>query len=198
MEDKIFVTGIGTGVGKTYVSAAICREFEHKYWKPVQSGTQEETDSEFVGLIVGKERIFSEKFKLQYPVAPHWAAALEGKEVSVDGLLPLPDADRLCVEGAGGLLVPLNERETFLDFLIRSELHPVIVVQHYLGSINHTLLTLSALVNAGITDYTLVWNSDFHEPSESMILSRFSPSSIYRLMPVVDPEWAKVSFNKEL
>lgn len=198
MEDKIFVTGIGTGVGKTYVSTAICQVFGHQYWKPVQSGSMDETDSDFVSSVIGEDRIIPENFKLQYPVSPHWAATLEGKEITVERLMPIPEIEKICVEGAGGLFVPLNNRELFLDFLLQSELHPVIVVQHYLGSINHTLLTLSALVNAGLTDYTLVWNSDFHEPSESVILSRFSPSAIYRLMPVLDSEWLKISFNKEL
>lgn len=188
MKDKIFVTGIGTGIGKTVVSASICKTFGHFYWKPVQCGDLDQSDSIFVSHHVPKGSVLPEAYRLKTPQSPHLAAAIENTLIRLPASNIPVDAQKLCVEGAGGLMVPLNDQETFLDFLVESKLHPVIVIRHYLGSINHSLLTLQALENAGIKDYTLVWNGHPNESSETAILHRFSPVEIYRLEEWEDAE----------
>lgn len=197
MEDRIFITGIGTNVGKTYVSAAICRDFGHHYWKPVQTGAEIDADSAFVKTVIGEERVLPERFSFCHPVSPDWAARLEKRKIEMEDLFPLPETGKICVEGAGGLMVPLNEKHTYLDFLMRSELHPVMVVRHYLGSINHTLLTLGILAHAGFTDFSLVWNGNEHKPSEESVLARYSPAAVYRLQEINAFDLRSFSLKRE-
>lgn len=197
MGDKIFITGIGTNVGKTYVAAAVCNHFGHYYWKPVQTGTEMDSDSTFVKSIIGKERVLPERFSFYHPVSPDWAAKLEDRTIHIEDLFPLPGHEKICVEGAGGLMVPLNEKYTYLDFLMRSELHPVVVIRHYLGSINHSLLTLGILAHSGFTDFSIVWNGNEHKPSEESILSRYSPNHIYRLEETNESDLSSVLLKKE-
>lgn len=198
MRDRIFVTGIGTNVGKTFASTVICNNFGHCYWKPIQTGSEGDSDSNFIRNIIGERNIIPEKYTFYHPVSPDWAAKLEDTTIEMDNLFPLPQNDKLCVEGAGGILVPLNKRHTFLDFLVKSDLHPVIVIRHYLGSINHTLLTLGILEHAGFTDYTIIWNGNEHKPSEESILLRHNPSNIYRLQESNELEISSVILRKEL
>jgi dethiobiotin synthetase len=190
MENKILVTGIGTDVGKTVVSLAICRQWDYGYWKPVQTGGMELSDRKFIERFSPLTQTYPEVYHLEEPASPHYAAALEGLSIDMENLLILPDCEKLCVEGAGGLLVPFNDKYTYLDYLLASGLHPVVVVKHYLGSINHTLLTLSVLKSQGVQDYTLVWNGEPHLPSEQAILARHQPLQIFRVR-----QQAGLSFN---
>lgn len=183
MKERVFITGIGTGIGKTVCAAAWCKTFGHSYWKPVQCGDLEQSDSMFVKKHSPQTTVFPEAYRLKTPQSPHLAAAIENTTIHLTDKL-LPEAPRCCVEGAGGLMVPLNDEETFLDFLAVSGLHPVIVIRHYLGSINHSLLTLQTLQNAGIDDFTIIWNGHENPSSESAILKRFAPRMEYRM-----PEW---------
>ncbi|MDN3668200.1 dethiobiotin synthase [Echinicola jeungdonensis] len=181
MKDKIFVTGIGTGIGKTVVSASICKTFGHAYWKPVQCGDLDESDSHFVAKHVPHARVHLEAYRLETPQSPHWAAEIENTQIDLNHNHLPSEAGKLCVEGAGGLMVPLNDQETYLDFLLKTDLHPVVVIRHYLGSINHSMLTLKVLENAGFKDFTIIWNGYPVPSSESAILQRFCPSQVYRL-----------------
>ncbi len=188
MKEKIFVTGIGTGIGKTVVSASICKTFGHAYWKPVQCGDLDQSDSHFVAKHVPQAQVHLEAYQLKTPQSPHWAAEIEQTQIELNNEhLPLQD-DQLCVEGAGGLMVPLNDKETFLDFLIKTKLHPVIVIRHYLGSINHSILTLKVLEYVGIKDFTVVWNGSPMPSSERAILKRFTPSHIFRMDEWENPQ----------
>ncbi|WP_200974206.1 dethiobiotin synthase [Echinicola sp. 20G] len=181
MNNKVFVTGIGTGIGKTVCSAALCKTFGHAYWKPVQCGDLDQSDTIFISKHSLGTHIHQEAYRLKTPQSPHLAAKLEGIEVSLPESLIPRNSEKLCVEGAGGLMVPFNESQTYLDFLLESKLHPVIVIRHYLGSINHSLLTLQALASAGIKDFTIIWNGEENASSESAILKRFSPIEQYRM-----------------
>ncbi len=198
MKDRIFISGIGTNVGKTFVSAVICNNYGHAYWKPVQTGSESDSDSNFVRTVIGNEMILPETYTFFHPVSPDWAAKLEDTSIELENLFPLPSNDKLCVEGAGGILVPLNRKHTYLDFLGRSELHPVIVIRHYLGSINHSLLTLGILEHAGFTDYTIVWNGNEHKPSEESILLRHRPKHVFRLQETNELELGTVTLRKEV
>jgi dethiobiotin synthetase len=149
----IFVTGIGTGVGKTLVAAVLTEALQADYWKPVQAGYENGTDSERIKSLVSNpiSVVHPELYKLKLAASPHIAAREEGMEISLDqislrfesiGRSPraAPGA-RMIIEGAGGLLVPLNDKEWVLDLIRKLNARVVIVSRNYLGSINHSLLT---------------------------------------------------------
>ncbi|HEV3157483.1 MAG TPA: dethiobiotin synthase [Candidatus Baltobacteraceae bacterium] len=139
---RIFVTGTGTNVGKSVVSAWLCLHLPATYWKPIQSGMFEETDREFVTRLGVAS--FPETYRLPKPLSPHASAAHAGVRIRLDEIIP-PAADRLVIEGAGGLLVPLNEHATIADLIAQLALPILIVAPSGLGTINSTCLTLEAL-----------------------------------------------------
>ena len=168
----VFVTGIHTDVGKTLVSAWLCLHWDACYWKPVQAGVEPQTDTEWVRRVTGlpEERFFPEAYRLAWPASPHAAAAREGKEI-LAGALQLPETERtLVVEGAGGLMVPLSDDLLVIDVLEGWKLPTVLVVQTYLGCINHALLSVEALRKRGIPLLGVVMNDGGRPESEGVIL----------------------------
>ena len=147
MKNTIVVTGTDTGIGKTMFSAALSGALEAVYWKPVQSGLEEETDSELVARLGGLPAgdVLPEVYRLVTPASPHHAARIDGVEIEMDRLAPPPHKKPLVIEGAGGLLVPLNETETYADVFARWQAPVVLCARTQLGTINHTLLSLEAL-----------------------------------------------------
>jgi dethiobiotin synthetase len=146
----IFITGIGTGIGKTLVSAIVTEALDAMYWKPVQAGFEEGTDTEWVGERISHPdtRLIPETYKLALPASPHIAARHEGISISLDKIvgqlhsIPSGAAPRpIVIEGAGGLLVPLNSEQFVLDLVKQLEATVILVSRNYLGSINHSLLT---------------------------------------------------------
>ena len=131
----IFITGIGTGVGKTLISAIVTEALGAYYWKPVQAGFTDGTDSEWVGERISAPRVLPEVYKLKLPASPHIAAREEGAVISLDKIATalseisaaLPAGRPLVIEGAGGLLVPLNEREFVLDLVKKLEANLILV-----------------------------------------------------------------------
>jgi dethiobiotin synthetase len=159
--DRIFITGIGTDVGKTVVSAIICEALEGDYIKPVQAGSLENTDSDTVKALLTNKRsqVHPERFRLKTPCSPHAAAAIDGVSLSCNDITFPELEDRpLIIEGAGGVLVPLNDSELMIDLIVQSEAAVIVVSRNYLGSINHTLLTVEALRRRGIPILGLVFN----------------------------------------
>ena len=155
-----FVTGTDTGIGKTVLSALLVAALDGVYWKPVQTGVMEGTDRESVRVWAGvsEEQLFPERYQFDPPVSPHLAARLAGVRISLD-TIEFPalatDPSRLdstwIVEGAGGAMVPLNERDLMVDLMRHLGLPVVVAARTALGTINHTLLTLSALRAGGLT-----------------------------------------------
>ncbi|NVO29531.1 ATP-dependent dethiobiotin synthetase BioD [Donghicola sp. C2-DW-16] len=140
---SIIVTGTDTGIGKTVFSAGLTAALGATYWKPVQSGLEEETDTEIVARLSGRP-VLPEAYRLQIPASPHLSAEAEGAEI--DTLLEIPTVDGpLVVEGAGGLMVPLNRQVTYLDVFARWQRPVILCARTQLGTINHTLLSLRAL-----------------------------------------------------
>lgn len=169
---KIFVTGIGTEVGKTIVSAILCEALQADYWKPVQSGNLAGSDTMRVQqLVSNKKSVFHpEAYRLQLAASPHHAAAVEGRKIEMK-LLKLPKTfNHLIVEGAGGVLVPLNENNLYAEWVDKRNLPVVLVSRHYLGSINHTLLTVEALRARGIRILGIIFNGNEEKPTEQIIL----------------------------
>lgn len=152
MKPGCFVTGTDTNVGKTVVSAVLTVGMKGLYWKPVQSGSVEGTDREFVGRWAGFDATFPELYVFPEPVSPHFAAEGMGVEIDMDLLVAArPKTSQfLVVEGAGGVLVPLTYRYRVVDFMALMGLPAVVVASTRLGTINHTLLTLEALKSRGL------------------------------------------------
>lgn len=143
VKNRYFVTSTDTGMGKTIVSAILCKALKASYWKPIQCGDLHESDSKQVasfGISTTAER-----YALSLPQSPHTAAAWEEKNILLEEFEMDPSNSPFIVEGAGGVLVPLNDKNLLIDLIKKLDLSAVVVVQHYLGSLNHTLLTMEAL-----------------------------------------------------
>lgn len=185
---SIFVTAIGTDSGKTLVSSLLVEALRADYWKPIQSGLPRDTDT--VRSLVSNTASFfhPERYLLQYPASPHDSAAREGVRISVADFA-LPTTTRpLVIEGAGGLLVPLNHDELMADLMEHLAVPVVLVSNLYLGSINHTLLTLSELKRRNIRLLGIVFNGDPNPASEEVILHHAQVPSLFRVpkLSVVD------------
>lgn len=168
--DKIFVTGIGTGIGKSHTCSYLCREYGYDYWKPVQSGDLDHSDSQLIGRLSPGTVIYPERYRLTRPLSPHASAEIDGIRITLQDFV-LPPADKLCVEGAGGLLVPLNEEQTIADLVKHLNLPVILVIRDYLGCINHTMLTVEVLKAKEVRLEGVVYNGDF-SPSTLKYLER--------------------------
>ncbi|NJB71204.1 dethiobiotin synthetase [Saonia flava] len=177
----IFVTGISTGVGKTIASAIIVEALKADYWKPIQAGDLDNTDTDKVkSLISNKKTVFHKSsYELKTAVSPHAAAEIDGITIEYKKLHEPETSNHLVIEGAGGLLVPFNDTDTVLDIIMPN--HKVIVVsRHYLGSINHTLLTVKWLSDKGY-DVFILFSGDENPSTESIIVKKTKAKVIGRI-----------------
>ncbi len=168
-----FVTGIGTEVGKTVASAILVQALKADYWKPVQCGDLDNSDSmKIEQWVKHPTHVFPEQYRLTRPMSPHAAAEKEGVHIDLNKM-QLPKTDRrLIVEGAGGLMVPLNQDDLMLDLIRHLKIPTFVISRHYLGSINHTLLTIEMLKKNQIPIQGLFFNGPENKDTES-IISRF-------------------------
>jgi dethiobiotin synthetase len=170
----IFVTGIGTDVGKTVVSAMIVEGLKADYFKPVQTGAFFTSDAKKIEKYITNtvSRIHPETYKLGQYMSPHAAAEQENVVLELDKIaLPETSNPTMIVEGAGGIMVPLNDREYMIDLISKFDAEVVVVIQNYLGSINHSLLTLDALKFRNLKILGIVFNGPPHKMSEDIILT---------------------------
>lgn len=179
---KLFVTGIGTDVGKTIASAIITESLEADYWKPVQAGDLDNSDSHKIKryLTNNKTVIHPNSYTLNTPASPHLAAQIDGITINLKKIKEPATKNHLVVEGAGGLLVPLNDTDSIVD-LIQPDYKVIIVSRHYLGSINHTLLTLEVLKNRGIEVAGIIFNGTEVTSTEEVVLKRTGIKMIGRI-----------------
>ncbi|WP_376709289.1 dethiobiotin synthase [Pseudochrobactrum lubricantis] len=186
MNNPVFiVSGTDTGIGKTIFSAALTQALQGRYWKPVQSGLEEETDSETVRRLVPDCPVLPEQWRLQLPASPHLSAQAEGVEIEPTAL-NIPHCDRpLVVEGAGGLMVPLTRSQTYLDIFARWQQPVILCARTQLGTINHSLLSLEALRNRNIPVLGVGFIGHAHEDSEGIICELGKVRRLGRL-PVLD------------
>lgn len=168
--NKIAILGIHTGIGKTIASAVIAEALEADYWKPVQAGI-EERDITIVGHLLthGHSRVHNEAVLLSQPLSPHAAAAIDNVSIDYTQFVWPETGKMLIVETAGGVLSPINTHYTMADFVAHYNLPSLLVVQHYLGSINHTLLSIEVLQKRNINLMGLVINGAKNEASEVFI-----------------------------
>lgn len=175
----IIVTGTDTGIGKTIFSAGLTAALGATYWKPVQSGLEEETDTEIVTRLSGQPAL-PEAYRLDMPASPHLSAEAESVEIDTD--LEIPEVEGpLVVEGAGGLMVPLNRQVTYLDVFARWQKPVILCARTQLGTINHTLLSLRALRAEGCLVVGVVFIGEPEPEVEETICQMGLVASLGRL-----------------
>lgn len=170
---KYIIAGIGTEIGKTFISSILTEALQADYWKPIQSGALDFTDTDMVrSLISNSKTVFHpETYRLHQPMSPHAAAAIDGVEIELSKF-QLPQTDNhLIIELAGGLMVPLNNNETNLDLIKRLAIPVILISKNYLGSINHTLLSIEILKMNNVPIKGLIFNGEPNESSEDFILN---------------------------
>ena len=165
-----FITGISTEVGKTITSAIVTEALEADYWKPIQAGELENTDTHKVEKLVSnfKSKFYPNNYALKTPMSPHAAAAIDGITIDITKIITPKTKNDLVIEGVGGLLVPLNDKHTILD-IMKPDYKVIVISRHYLGSINHTLLTVNLLKEKGF-DISIIFSGDEHKSTEDIIL----------------------------
>lgn len=177
---KYFITGIGTGVGKTFVSAVLTEALNADYWKPVQCGTADGTDKDTVKKLISNTKtvIHPEEHCLEKPVSPHLAATMAGYKIIMESMeIPMTN-NIMIIEGAGGILVPLNEQYFVIDMATFFEAEIILVVRNYLGCINHSLLSIDYLTKNGFDVKGLVLVGTFDPAVRSSIIN-------YAELPVI-------------
>ncbi len=171
--ESYFITGIGTDVGKTVAAAIITEALQADYWKPIQAGDLAYGDTHRVQDYISNTQttFFSNAFALSEPMSPHAAAAIDKVIIKATDIVRPKTKNNLVIEGAGGLLVPINDSQTIAN-LIQPKDRVIVVSRHYLGSINHTLLTLEALKQRKIKPFGIIFSGDQHSSTESIIVKQ--------------------------
>ncbi len=172
---RIFVTGIDTGIGKTFVSAILTEALEADYWKPIQAGDLDDSDTDRVRRLISNSKsvLHPEAYRLTRPLSPHAAAAAEGVVIDLDVVrnsMPLTKDRDLIIEGVGGVMSPVNDSFVVMDLIKNLDADAVIVSKHYLGSINHTLLTIDAMRRKGLPIVGIFFNGKPVQSSVDFIL----------------------------
>lgn len=180
---RLFVTGIGTEVGKTIIAAILTEALEADYWKPIQAGDLHHSDTDKVKALVTNNRsiFYKEAFCLQQPMSPHAAAEKDGINVHLSNIRAPKTNNHLIIEGAGGLMVPLNYEECIIDLILQLNCEVVLVSRNYLGSINHTLLSIEALQKRGILIKGIIFNGAENKETEKVILKMANVSLLGRV-----------------
>ncbi len=179
---KLFITGIGTDVGKTIASAIITEALQADYWKPIQAGDLSQSDGHKISNYISNSKtiVHPNSYALNTPASPHHAANLDHIVIDIKNIIEPKTNNHLVIEGAGGILVPLNDNETILD-LMQPDYKVIVVSRHYLGSINHTLMTIEVLKSRKISVVGIIFNGDENPATESIILSKTGVKNLGRI-----------------
>lgn len=198
----IVVAGIGTGVGKTLISALLVEALEADYWKPIQAGDLENSDTLTVQDLVSSEKsvFHPERFRLKKPMSPHAAAKLDNVEIYLNDLVIPKTENTLIIELAGGLMVPLNTNELNIDLLKKWNAPVILVSKNYLGSINHTLLSVELLKHNTIPVLGIIFNGETNPETEDFILNYTKLKCLARIpeLKEITKEEIKKVANKTL
>ena len=177
---QLFITAIGTDSGKTVVSAILTKALSATYWKPIQCGLPADTD--MVRSLIGNDfKTIPERYRLQTPASPHFAAQKEKLQLHIEDFQLPSNQGHLIIEGAGGLLVPLNKNQTMADLAFKFNLPMVLVINHYLGSINHSLLTIAEIKRRNLKLEGIIFNGLDFQDAESIILEMADCKCMLRL-----------------
>jgi len=186
---QFFVTGTGTDVGKTVISSILVSGLQAKYWKPIQCGLEEPTDNQWVRNHTGLDdsRFIPETYRLSLPVSPHAAAAAEDIAIKLDDFqLPeITDDEYLVVEGAGGIMVPINEEQLVVDLIDTLKLPVLLVSSNILGTINHTLLSLEQLKARNINVLGVILNGEANAVNRDAI-EKYGKTTVLAEIPVIE------------
>lgn len=196
--NAIIVTGTDTDIGKTIFAAGLTQALGATYWKPIQAGLSEETDSQVVARLSGQP-VLPETYRLKMPASPHLSAEAEG--ITIDpSHLKIPNiSGPLVIEGAGGLMVPINREVLFLDVFATWQAPVILCARTQLGTINHTLLSLHALQHAGCPVIGVAFIGDA-EPAVEQTICDFGATRHLGRLPMMEPltsEILRTSFFKE-
>jgi dethiobiotin synthetase len=169
---KYFISGIGTGIGKTLVSAILTEKLNADYWKPIQSGDLDQSDSITVKSLISNNKtiIHPESYRLNHPLSPHLSARLDQIEIKLDRIVIPETNNHLIIEGAGGLMVPLNGKYLLIDLIKKLDVEVILISQNYLGSINHTLMSANVLNQYKVKVKGVIFNGPENEESQRYIL----------------------------
>lgn len=191
---EIFVTGISTEVGKTIAAAILVEALQADYWKPIQAGELDNSDSHKIASLISNSKtvIHKNSYALQTPASPHAAAEIDKIVIDREKIVAPETSNHLVMEGAGGILVPLNDEDTILD-IIMPNYKVVVVSRHYLGSINHTLLTVGWLQHKGY-DVAILFSGNEAPSTEEIILKKTGATSIGRINE--EPIFDKATIKK--
>ena len=199
----IFITGTGTDIGKTLISSIITEALNADYWKPVQAGFTEGTDSLFVREMISnkKSKIHPELYRLKMPASPHISAPAEQKEIKIKEIIAhLPKTkNQLIIEGAGGLMVPLNTKELILNLIKKLDAKVIIVSKNELGSINHSLLTAAVLKKEKVNVAGWIFTEDYKDYEQEIAeWSGFPVIASVKHLPVISKKTIKAEALKML
>ncbi|HUM47410.1 MAG TPA: dethiobiotin synthase [Chitinophagales bacterium] len=184
-QQTFFITGIGTDIGKTVAAAILVEALNADYWKPVQAGGLNDTDTDFVRRMISNQVsvIHPETFRLTAPMSPHAAAKIDGVKIRLKDFHLPKTKNTLIIEGAGGILVPLNEKRLVIDLIKKLNADVIIVIKNYLGSINHSLLTIEAAKSRNLNIAGLIINGEPNKSSEEIILKHSKLKVLGRVFP---------------
>lgn len=179
----LFVTGTGTEVGKTLVALGLCLRFKADYWKPVQTGLDK--DSDFIKKFLTGKKIYPCSYDFRNPLSPNQAAKKEGQKIKLDKI-KVPKSSFLIIEGAGGVLVPLNDKKMMIDLIQKLGFPVIVVAKSGLGTLNHTLLTLEALKARKIKLLGLILSGSPHKDNKRDI-EKWGCVPVLLELPVLKP-----------
>src|SRR5688572_19099436 len=175
-----FVAGIDTDSGKTFVSAILCEAFGLDYWKPIQAGSPKDSDT--IKALLPNVVIHPEAYLLKTPASPHAAAKIDGVTIDPKKIHLPKTNNRMIIEGAGGCLVPLNEIDFVVDLVPQFSAEIILVADLYLGSINHTLLTVHLLQSRKYRVKGIIFNGESNPESERIILKHSAYRCLLRII----------------
>lgn len=181
---SLFVAGTDTGVGKTVVSTILALKFGYRYWKPIQSGLDVPTDSEWVAERIGWDFVQAEVYRCQKSISPHASARLEGVDIKMETIISQIPSENTIIEGCGGLLVPLNSSEFIIDMAEKMGCAVLLVAKSGLGTINHTLLSLEALRKRDLPILGVVLNGEVN-PSNRDAIEQFGNIPVICQIPIL-------------
>lgn len=172
--ELIFITGIGTDIGKTIAASIVTEALGADYWKPIQAGLEDGTDTASISALVANPSIIihPETYRLNTPASPHIAARIDGIYINPDTIVQqIPDSQNkyLIIEGAGGLMVPLNEDEFVIDLIQKLKAKVILVSKNYLGSINHSLMTATICKQRNIPVIGWIFNQQYLNYEEEIV-----------------------------
>jgi dethiobiotin synthetase len=177
-----FVTGIDTDSGKTLVSAILCEALQADYWKPIQAGTPRDSDAVSSLVTSNTFKAHPETHLLKTPASPHAAAKIDNIYISLSDFKIPESNNTIIIEGAGGCLVPINDHDFVIDIISHLKTEVILVADLYLGSINHTLLTIEALQNRNLLIKGIIFNGESNPESERIILLHSKLKCLLRIV----------------